>query len=129
MAVSFDPLDTCGPTSRRYTPGQYPTKRFNSISGAGTTRLYGSKAFDARLELSLMLKDDDVCAVMKCWHDAKGTYDTITLPPEFLVGSSDLLDCSIPDYLNWRWAEEPSVESVLPGRSRVQINLIATLDS
>lgn len=129
MATSFDPLDTCGPTKRTFTPGKYPTKRFNSISGSGTTRLYGSKAFDASLQLSFLLSDADTCAVTKCWHDAYGTYDTIELPDEFFAGSSDLLDCSIPDYLNWRWAEEPSVESVLPGRSRVQINLVATLDS
>ena len=129
MTTSFGQLDTCGPTKRTFTPGQYATKRFASISGAGTTRLYGSKAFDAGLRLTFILSDDDTCVVMKCWHDAYGTYDTIELPDEFFAGSSALLDCSIPDYLNWRWAEEPSVESVLPGRSRVQINLIATLDS
>ncbi len=128
MPVSFDELSACGPTKRTFSPGRYPTKRYNSISGAGTTRLYGSKAFDATLRMTFTLNDEDTCAVMKCWHDARGTYDTITLPDEFLAGSGDLLDCTVPDYLNWRWAEAPSVESVLPGRSRVQINLIATLD-
>ena len=76
-----------------------------------------------------MLDDADTCTVMQCWHDAKGTYDTVILPEEFLSGSSTLLDCGVPDYLNWRWAEAPSVESMLPGRSRVQINLVATLDT
>lgn len=129
MATSFADLNTCGPTRRSFNPGSYATKRFASISGAGTTRLYGSKGFDASLRLSFMLDDDDTCAVMQCWHDAKGTYDTLTLPEEFFAGSSNLLDCGVPDYLNWRWAEAPSVESVLPNRSRVQINLVATLDT
>ena len=128
MATSFGQLETCGPTRRTFVPAQFATKRFSSISGAGTTRLYGSKAFDAQLRITLLLNDDDTCTVLKCWDDAYGTYDTIELPEEFLAGSSPVLDCGVPDYLNWRWAEAPSVESILPGRSRVQINLVATLD-
>lgn len=128
MATSFAALNTCGPTKRTFTPGAYATKRFTSISGAGSTRLYGSKASDARLQLSFLLDDADTCAVLKCWDEAKGTYDTIDLPDQFLAGSSPILDCGVPTYLNWRWADPPSVESLLPGRSRVQINLIATLD-
>ena len=61
MAVSFDPLDTCGPTKRTFSPGSYATKRFSSISGAGTTRLYGSKGFDATLRMTFLLNDDDTC--------------------------------------------------------------------
>ena len=129
MAITFGSLDTCGPTRRSFTPGGYPTKRFNSISGAGQTRLYGSKAFNATLQMSFMLNDADTCTVMKCWDDAYGSYQTIELPDSFFAGASDLLDCTVPDYLNWRWAEAPSVESILPGRSRVQINLVATLDA
>ena len=128
MATSFDPLTTCGPTQRSFTPGEFPTKRFNSISGAGTTRLYGSKAFDATLQMSFLLDDDDTISFLNCWEDAFGTYDTVILPAEFLAGASAVLDAAIPDYLNWRWAERPSVESVLPGRSRVKANFIATLD-
>ncbi len=129
MATSFGQLDTCGPTRRSFTPGRYATKRFNSISGAGSTRLYGSKAFEAQLQLSFILNDEDTCTFLKCWNDAYGDYDTLDLPKEFFAGSSPILDCGVPDYLNWRWADAPSVESILPGRSRVQINLVATLDS
>ena len=128
MTTSFAALSTCGPTKRSFTPGVYPTKRFTAISGAGSTRLYGSKAADARLQLSFLLDDDDTCSILKCWDDAKGDYDTLELPDEFFAGAGSSLDCGIPAYLNWRWADPPSVESVLPGRSRVQINLIATLD-
>ena len=128
MATSFGALETCGPTKRTFKPGSFPTKRFTSISGAGTQRLYGSKASDATLSLSFMLNDSDTCKVLDCWNDAKGSYDTIELPDKFLAGSSPVLNCGVPGYLNWRWAEAPSVESLQPGLSRVQINLIATLD-
>jgi len=129
MATSFSTLETCGPTRRSFIPGKFATKRFKSISGSSTTRLYGSKAFDAQLQMTFMLNDADTCAFLKCWDDAYGDYDTINLPEEFFAGASSVLDCGVPEYLNWRWAEAPSVESLLPGRSRVQINLIATLDA
>ena len=129
MATSFPSLDTCGPTRRSFQPGRFPTKRFDSISGAGTTRLYGSKAFDATLQLSFLLNDSDTCAFLTCWNNAYGDYDTVKLPEEFFAGSSAVLDCGVPDYLNWRWAEAPSVESILPGRSRVEVNFVATLDA
>lgn len=126
--TGFGFLETCGPTERTFTPGNFPTRRFNSISGAGTTRLYGNKQTDATLELGFVLSDSDTCTILKAWDDAKGTFDTLNLPVEFFAGSSDVLACGIPDYLNWRWAEKPSVTSLIPGRSKVQIRLVATLD-
>ncbi len=129
MSTSFAPLETCGPSSRTFTPGVYATKRFTSINGAGVTRLYGSKAFDAQLQMSFLLNDADTSAFLKCFDDAKGDYDTVILPDEFYAGANSVLDSAIPSYLNWKWAEAPQVESLLPGRSRVQAKFTATLDS
>ena len=126
--IGFGTLETCGPIERRFTPGNFPTRRFNSISGAGRTRIYGSKQFDAELELAFVLNDADTCTFLRAWDDAKGSFESLDLPEQFFVGSSELLDCGIPDYLEWRWAEKPSVQSLIPGRSRVQVRLVATLD-
>ena len=46
------------PVSRRFKAAQFPTKRFTSISGAGTTRLYGSKGFDATLDVQFLVDDE-----------------------------------------------------------------------
>lgn len=129
MAVSFDILETCGPTQRSFTPGQYPTKRYEAISGSSSIRLYGSKAFDATMDLSFLMTDSDTASIVKAWHDSKGGFETLVLPSQFFDGASSVLAKGIPTYLNWRYAEPPSVESLFPGRSRVQIKLVATLDS
>ena len=129
MAVSFDPLETCGPTRRTFVPGKFPTKRTNSISGAGTTRIYGSKATEAQLRMTFVVGDADVRAFLKCWDDALGEYAILELPAVFFEGAGVLLDSGVPEYLNWRWADAPSVESLFPGRSRVQVNFTATLDA
>lgn len=126
MSVDFPEI--C-PTRRTYTPGEYATKRFSAISGASTTRLYGSKAFDASLNMSFLLSDKDMAALLDSWHESKGGFDVLNLPGSVFSGISDTLQSQIPSYLQWRWAEMPSVESVLPNRSRVQVQLIATLDA
>jgi hypothetical protein len=126
MTVTFPAV--C-PTRRTYTPGQYPTKKITSINGATTTRLYGSKAFDATMSLSFLLNDADMASLLDSWHDSRGGFYTLDLPDSVFAGVSSVLQAQIPEYLQWRWAEMPSVESVMPDRSRVQVQLIATLDS
>ena len=39
-----------------------------------------------------------------------------------------LLDEVVPDYLEWHWAEPPTVESVNPGLHRVTVKLVAQLE-
>lgn len=126
MSVNFPEL--C-PTRRTYTPGEYATKRFSAINGASNTRLYGSKAFDAGLSMSFLLNDNDMASLLDSWHASKGGFYTLDLPDSVFAGVSSVLQTQIPSYLQWRWAEMPSVESVLPNRSRVQVQLIATLDA
>ena len=116
------------PTRRSFTPGEYPIKRFDSISGAGVTRLYGSKAFNATLDLEFLLDDTGTAAVLQSWHDSMGGAKVLTLPTELFEGMNGP-EGQIPNYLNWRWAQVPSVQSVLPGRSRIRASLVATLDS
>ena len=128
MTVAFAVLDTCGPTKRTFKPGIFATKRFTSISGAGTTRIYGSKATEAQLQMTFMVNDRDLNTILKCWNDALGEYYILELPAVFFEGAGSSLDAGVPEYLNWRWAEAPSVESLFPGRSRVQVNFTATLD-
>ena len=116
------------PISRRFTAAQYPTRRFNSISGAGTTRLYGSKAFDARLDLEFLVNDDALTSVFDSWYESFGQFKQLILPPPVIAGSNELLDSITPDYLEWYWDREPSVETVQPGLSRVTVNLVGRLE-
>ena len=115
-------------TRRAWTPGEYPTRRFTAVNGAGTTRLYGSRAFDATLQLEYLLGDAELTQLLECYNNARGTFGDLTLPPETFVGLSVDVQAEIPDYLTWRWSDTPQIESVAPGRSRVRVNLVGTLD-
>jgi len=126
MTVSFPAL--C-PTRRSYTPGSYATKKFNGINGASVVRLYGSKPYDAQMQLTFITDDADTKALIDSWNASYGGFDDLDLPSSVFAGMGAGLDGAIPSYLNWRWADTPSVESLLPGRSRVQVKLVATLDA
>ena len=116
------------PVRRTLTPGQYATRRFTAINGAGRTRLYGSKAFDATLDLEYLLGDDELASLLESYHTSFGAYKTLTLTGQVFEGISPTVMAQIPNYLSWRWADTPTVDSLLPGRSRVRVRLVATLD-
>jgi hypothetical protein len=116
------------PVRRTFKAAKFPTKRFNSITGAGTTRLYGNKAFDATLQMEFVADDEAVEAIIQNWHDSMGNYLPVVLPETAYAGQSELLQAVTPDYLEWHWEKEPTVTSVQPNLSRVQVNLIAHLE-
>lgn len=122
------PFPAVCPTSRSFVPAQYPVRRFTAINGAGTTRIYGNRGYDATLQLSFLLQDAELEELLICWNDASGTFGDLTLPANVTEGMSQDVQAQIPDYLTWRWAQAPQVQSVLNGVSRVQVNLIANLD-
>jgi len=124
MTVDFPAIS---PTQRSYTPGEYPTKRFTSVSGAGSTRLYGSKAFNATLKLEFLQDDAGTQSILKSWHESYGGARILSLPATLFEGMNGPEE-EIPNYLNWRWESVPVVQSLFPGRSKIQVALVATLD-
>lgn len=122
------PFPELCPTQRDFTPGEYPTRRFTAINGAGRTRIYGNAAFDATLNLTFVVKDPELAMLLDCWHAAQGSFDELLLPAEIYAGFSADVEAQFQDYLVWRWASVPQVSSLAPGRSSVQVSLIGTLD-
>ena len=81
------------------------------------------------MELEFAVPDADLAAILKSWHESKGGAYVLQLPSQILEGIELSAQEQIPNYLSWRWAEMPSVESLFPGRSQVRVQLIATLDA
>lgn len=123
MKVAFPAL--C-PNSRNYQPGSFPTKRFTSVSGAGTTRLYGSQPFNAQIRFEFLVTDPELESVFECYTDAKGDFYEIKLPREVFAGMSKSLFLK---NLEWRWANPPKVTSVIKGRSRLTAEFVAVLEA
>jgi hypothetical protein len=72
--------------------------------------------------------DESLIKITDSWEDSYGTYLPIDLPDAVVASNGELLDAIVPDYLEWHWAEPPSVESLNPGLHRVTVKLVAHLE-
>jgi len=127
MSTTFPAIP---PTSRNITPGQYPVKRFTSIAGTGTSRVYGSQPFGASMDLNFANVSDSVAlAICECYDLARGSYDEVVLPPAIWDGCDPALASVLArDYI-WRFAEQPTVASGVPGTSSVSVKFEGQRDS
>lgn len=121
MATSFPAL---APSSRRVVQGQYATKRFTSIAGTGTTRVYGSQPFNASMELEFAnVLDTDAQRIAAAYDAARGSYDALTLPSEVWQGLDSTLRTTLERDYSWRFGAAPTITSVSPGRSSLSVTL------
>lgn len=123
MSVSFPDLS---PTKRSFQQGRWPTKRFVSMNGSSTTRIYGDHSTEATMDLEFLVDTKGTKDIMDCFRRAEGTFNEVALSDSMFDGTSNDL---FPDYLKWHWVEAPTVSSVQPDLSRVTVKLIGLLEA
>jgi hypothetical protein len=122
MTVSFPPLCV---KSRVLSLGQFSTTKNDEPAGTSTVRLFGDKSFLPTLEVDFgLLKDSDAAEVWEAWTKAGGSTRDLYLPPEIWEGIGTELLAEIPDYIAWHFSEEPTIESAMPGYSRISVKFI-----
>lgn len=116
------------PSSRSFTPGDYPVKIFRSQSGAEARILYGNKRVGGTLELTYQnISDADANLFLTNFDAAKGTFTSFDLPANAVAGWSAGASSFVPQAgLRYRYAESPDISSIKPGRSTVTVRLIVT---
>lgn len=131
MAVTFPSIE---PTSRSFVAPKWPTTGTTSQSGATTRRLWGSRPSQAQLTLGFAnITDDNAALILAAYNDAKGATTDLSLPAIIFNGASGNLTgwlntASNGAGMKWFFSEDPpSVESVAPGRSSINIRLVAEL--
>jgi hypothetical protein len=131
MAVTFPSIE---PTSRSFVAPKWPTTGITSQSGVTTRRLWGSHPSQAQLTLSFSnISDDNAALILAAYNNAKGATTDLTLPAIIFQGASSNLTGWLNTTLNgggikWFFSEDPpSIESVAPGRSSVNLRLVAEL--
>jgi hypothetical protein len=131
MATNFPALT---PTNRSFSAPVYPVTVYRSQSGTSVRRLWASQPSNARLSLSFTnIADADVALILTCYNSARGSIDTLTLPSNVFNGAETALTAFLSQagtVLDWHFADDspPKVDSVVPGRSSVTLELIASLD-
>jgi len=126
------PFDLYSPTTRQFTTGSFPVKSFQAQNGAEIRILYGNQLTGKKLNLTYVNVTDAVAYhFMQHYVEMRGSYKTFTMldqnrdgfrsgwggPPQG-VGAQTWR-------MQYRYAEEPQIQSVFRNRSTVSISLIA----
>jgi hypothetical protein len=120
------PFPALSPTSRDFTPGDWPIKTYNSQSGAEVRILYGDTR--TKMELSLgydNISDANAKQFLDHYDETKGTYSTFVIDAAARAGwgtTASAIDASGVN--RWRYADAPQITAVRPGRSSVKVNLV-----
>ena len=131
-AVSFPDIR---PSSRRYSPGDYPQRQFQAQNGSVTTLRYGNKRSQSSLELTFSnISDADAVLILQNYEAVTVADDWVTFTAgDAAIGATTALanyfrEDSVESGLHWRYAEPPSIESVRPGLSTVSVKFVGQLD-
>ena len=120
------PFPALKPTSRDFTPGNWPVKSYKSQSGAEVRILYG----DTRTNMELTLGYDNISDAqaqqfLTHYDETKGTYNTFAINSSTKAGWAGTATAIDSGTINrWRYADPPQVTAVKPGRSSVRVSLL-----
>ena len=119
------------PSRRQFNPGTYPQKSYRSLAGVVVKRTFGNRPSGATLSLDFNnIADDKVVAILNHYRSQTAVNRRFRITATTMAGLNSnltaLADGSI-DNLRWEYNQAPSVESVRPGVSRVQVQLIGEI--
>ena len=129
-AVSFPNVR---PTSRSYTPGEYPQTNFEAQNGAVTVVRFGSRRVDSELSLGFNnITDAQAASILANYEAVNGPWNHVT----FTTANGSVGAGSLASYiqetggsgLRWRYAGPPSVSSIKPGIASVSCKFVGVLD-
>ena len=121
------------PSTRSYSPGEYPQVEFEAQNGVKTVIRYGKHRTGSSLSLGFdNILDSDAAAILKNYEDINSIWDEVSFAGTNVINGAD---STLQSYLiertelKWRYDGPPTVTSVYPGRSNVECKFVACLDS
>ena len=142
MVVPF-PADLPAPSTRTYSPGNFPQVEFEAQNGVKTVIRYGKNRTNSSLTLSYNNISDDLAGhIISNYVAVMSVYDYVEFEGSKAIdGVKDTQAGSglaLSKYMKeddqfsaqkWRYDGPPMVTSVFPGRSNVECKFVASLDS
>ena len=142
MVVPF-PADLPAPSTRTYSPGNFPQVEFEAQNGVKTVIRYGKNRTNSSLTLSYNNISDDLAGhIISNYVAVMSVYDYVEFEGSKAIdGVKDTQAGSglaLSKYMKeddqfsaqkWRYDGPPTVTSVFPGRSNVECKFVACLDS
>ena len=130
--ATFEPTNLV-PSTRSYSPGEYPQNEFQALNGVKTIIRYGKYRYNSTLTLGFNnIEDSDAAAILQNYEDINSVWDEVTFNGTGVIeGASSQMQSYFVERteLKWRYDGPPTVTSVYPGRSNVECKFVACLDS
>ena len=136
MAQITFPVDIT-PTSRNYSPGEFPQSVFEAQNGAKTVLRYGNKRVNASLSLSFKnITDNQAAEILANYENINSDWDYLDFNGTDVLKGIEPTTSTLKTYvresnsgLRWRYAKAPQVSSgTYPGVSNVSCSFVACLD-
>lgn len=125
------------PTSRNYSPGEFPQSVFEAQNGAKTVLRYGNKRVNASLSLSFKnITDNQAAEILANYENINSDWDYLNFNGTDVLKGIEPATSTLKTYvresnsgLRWRYAKAPQVSSgTYPGVSNVSCSFVACLD-
>jgi len=121
------------PSSRSYSPGEFPQATFQAQNGARSVIRYGNKRVNSQLNVSFNnITDDQAYQILENYRDVNSDWDYVTFDQASgLAGIGSTLTSYVDETssgLRWRYGGPPQVSSVQPGISNVSCSFVGCLD-
>ena len=121
------------PSSRKFTAPKWPVTAVVSQSGVSTRRLWGSRPAQAQLTMTYRnITDTEAADIIDYYDDRKGPISKAQLPSQTWTGADAELAkwIKLDEYgagIDWYFADTPTVDSIFPGVSTVQVKFIGEI--
>ena len=125
------------PTSRNYSPGEFPQSDFEAQNGAKTVLRYGNKRVNASLSLSFKnITDNQAAEILANYENINSDWDYLNFNGTDVLKGIEPTTSTLKTYvresnsgLRWRYAKAPQVSSgTYPGVSNVSCSFVGCLD-
>ena len=125
------------PTSRNYSPGEFPQTIFESQNGAKSVLRYGSKRINATLSLLFKnITDNQAAEILANYEEINSDWDYLDFHGTDVLKGLETTTESLRIYLKesnsglrWRYSKAPQVSSgSYPGASNVSCSFVACMD-
>jgi hypothetical protein len=111
------------PSSRNFTPGQYPHTPFQALSGKQGQVRHSSVMISSTVQLRYSVLDEpEMIEILDHYNAVKGGLIPFALPTIVWSGNENVNDFTLPGDA-WRYASPPEVEEIFCGGYVVQVAL------
>ena len=132
MATKF-PTSVPAPTTRSYSPGNYPQVEFEAQNGVKTVVRYGKHRTGATLSLGFSnISDVDAATILLHYEQVHSVWGEVNFEgTNVLKGAASNITSFFVERteLKWKYSGPPTVTSVFNGLSNVSCSFVACLDS